>query len=86
MTRGNIFTISASANETATEIRFSDTGKGMTKEILENIFRPYATYKSGGVGIGLLNVKEILEMHRATIDVQSEVGKGTSFIIIFPCA
>ncbi|MCK5707466.1 MAG: hybrid sensor histidine kinase/response regulator [Candidatus Aureabacteria bacterium] len=85
MKEGDVFTILASANNSMVEIKFSDTGEGITQEVLENIFRPYATYKSGGVGMGLINVKEIVEMHRGSIDVKSKLGKGTSFIITFPC-
>ena len=83
-TISGFFTISAFQNTKSVVLKISDTGQGMSEEVVKNIFRPYATYKSGGVGLGLVNVKEIVEMYGGNIDVQSEVGKGTTFIISLP--
>jgi len=66
-----------------TEIRISDTGKGIPPEVLPKIFDPFFTTKEVGKGTGLgLNMAyNIIQKHEGTIDVESEVGKGTTFII-----
>ncbi|MBW1740914.1 MAG: GHKL domain-containing protein [Deltaproteobacteria bacterium] len=68
------------------EITISDTGSGIPKENLSKIFDPFFTTKEVGKGTGLgLNVAyNIIKKHEGTIDVQSEVGKGTTFTIRIP--
>jgi len=72
--------------EKAVEIRISDTGNGIPKENLEKIFDPFFTTKDAGkgTGLGLAVTYGIIEGHGGTIDVASEVGKGTSFVITLP--
>ncbi|HQJ76241.1 MAG TPA: ATP-binding protein [Bacteroidota bacterium] len=65
-------------------LSISDTGEGISKENLSRIFEPFYTKKVSGTGLGLSVVKQILDSHHATITVQSEVNKGTSFTIQFP--
>jgi signal transduction histidine kinase len=68
------------------EIVVSDTGQGIPKENLSRIFDPFFTSKEVGKGTGLgLNVAyNIIKKHQGTIDVQSEVGIGTTFTIRIP--
>ncbi len=68
------------------EIKISDTGKGIPEENLSKIFDPFFTTKEVGKGTGLgLNVAyNIIEKHKGTIDVESTVGKGTTFTIRLP--
>jgi len=68
------------------EIAISDTGSGIPKENLSRIFDPFFTTKDVGKGTGLgLNVAyNIIKKHKGTIDVKSEVGKGTTFTIRIP--
>jgi PAS domain S-box-containing protein len=68
------------------EIVVGDTGRGIKREDLPKIFLPYFTGKRGGTGIGLTIVHRIITAHRGTIDVESEPGKGTRFIIKLPYA
>ena len=65
-------------------IRISDTGIGISEEKLGMIFTPFYTNKNRGTGLGLAIVKNIIEEHNGTIDVESEMGKGTTFIITLP--
>ena len=62
-------------------IIITDNGKGMDAEELSKIFEPYYTNKSKGHGLGLTNTQNIIFNHQGTISVESEEGRGTSFII-----
>ncbi|MCX7956339.1 MAG: ATP-binding protein [Endomicrobia bacterium] len=61
-----------------------DTGCGMDEETKKRIFEPLFTTKTKGIGLGLSIVKEIISAHKGTIEVESEINKGTSFKIIIP--
>jgi signal transduction histidine kinase len=67
-------------------LRIADTGSGMSDEIKAHIFEPFFTTKSEGkgVGLGLAIVFGIIQRHRGTIDVESTIGVGTTFIITLP--
>jgi signal transduction histidine kinase len=65
-------------------VKISDTGKGIPEEILGKIFYPFFTTKEKGSGIGLAIAQKIIDMHRGSIDVESETGKGTTFTIKLP--
>jgi two-component system NtrC family sensor kinase len=65
-------------------IRISDSGKGMSTETAEKIFEPFYTTKDKGTGLGLAIVFNIIQRHNGNIAVESEEGKGTSFIITLP--
>ena len=70
------------------EITFSDTGMGIQEENLEKIFDPFFTTKDTGhgVGLGLAISYGIIKEHGGTISVESEVGRGTTFIVRIPVA
>ena len=67
-------------------MKFKDTGTGMDAETLSRIFDPfYTTKESGkGTGLGLAIVHQICDTHGAKVYVDSELGVGTEFRIIFP--
>jgi len=62
-----------------------DTGMGMEKEVLQNIFNPFFTTKDAGTGLGLMVSQGIIQDHEGWIDVESEIGKGSIFRVYFPC-
>jgi putative PEP-CTERM system histidine kinase len=69
------------------EVTIEDDGKGMSREFFEKeLFMPFHTTKSSGLGIGLFQSKKIMEAHRGTISLESEEGKGTKVTLTFPVA
>jgi len=65
-------------------IIFRDAGIGMDAETAKNIFNPFFTTKDRGVGLGMALTHKIIEDHRGTIEVMSEKGLGTTFILRLP--
>jgi signal transduction histidine kinase len=63
----------------------ADTGAGMNEEFIRNrLFRPFATTKARGVGLGLYTCREVVEAHGGKIEVESKRGEGTRFRVILP--
>ncbi|HEY6371358.1 MAG TPA: ATP-binding protein [Candidatus Sulfotelmatobacter sp.] len=65
-------------------IEVADTGSGLTPEECERIFTPYYTSKQHGTGLGLAIVQSVVSDHQGRISVQSEPGRGTTFVIELP--
>jgi two-component system NtrC family sensor kinase len=82
---GNLWLISSSSDHRV-QIIVRDDGAGIPAEILPRIFEPFLTTKETGrgVGLGLAISHSILERHNGTIEVQSEVGRGTAFTVTLP--
>lgn len=79
-----VITISLGITLDEISIRIEDTGKGISGEHLPLIFYPFFTTSKQGTGLGLSLCKEIIHAHGGTIDVSSEAGRGTAFIIRLP--
>lgn len=63
----------------------SDTGPGMSRVFIENrLFRPFATTKKNGIGLGLYTCREVIRASGGSIDVQSVEGAGTTFRVVLP--
>jgi signal transduction histidine kinase len=77
---------SAASDASYIRLSVSDTGCGMDKKILDNLFAPFFTTRASGTGLGLSICKKIVENHRGFMCVKSEPGKGTAFFIVLPAA
>lgn len=66
-------------------IKITDNGKGMSSEDLEKVGTLFYTTKKNGTGLGLSVCYEIIKQHNGRIEIESKIGKGTSFTIILPC-
>ncbi len=65
-------------------VSFADTGVGIPEENLEKLFEPLFTTKAKGVGLGLALVKTLVEVNGGSVEVESEVGKGSTFTVRLP--
>ena len=70
-------------NTETIKIEISNTGDGIDKEMIDDIFKPFFTTKSKGSGLGLAITRRIVEQHGGVISVTSDPGKGTVFNILF---
>jgi len=75
--------ISLRSGEEKTTLEIVDNGCGISEEHLSRLFEPYFTRKRNGVGLGLAFTLNILQAHKAEVEVSSEEGKGTRFMITF---
>lgn len=73
-------------NQSVARVQIKDQGAGMDAKTQARLFEPFFTTKKRGTGLGLSIVRQIVELHGGTIDVQSEKGKGTTFTIELPVA
>jgi putative PEP-CTERM system histidine kinase len=77
--------LATSVQDGMVTLSVSDNGCGIPSEFLENrLFKPFSTTKSQGFGIGLYQLKSILEAHGGRIQANSEVGKGSTFTVALP--
>ena len=66
------------------KISIADSGGGIPPEEKDKIFEPFFTTKGNGTGLGLSIVHKIIENHNGLIKVESEVGRGSTFLIFLP--
>jgi two-component system nitrogen regulation sensor histidine kinase GlnL len=65
-------------------VEVGDNGPGIPPEQLEQLFTPFFTTKSSGTGLGLPICQKIVAEHRGMIKVESEPGRGTTFVVLLP--
>ncbi|MFT7345152.1 MAG: two-component system nitrogen regulation sensor histidine kinase NtrY [Lentimonas sp.] len=82
--KNGMIKVSAVKDDSYLTIKITDNGKGIDEEEKKRIFVPYFTTKSNGTGLGLAMVKQMVELHKGTIDFESTVDVGTTFTIRFP--
>lgn len=80
---GGAVTVKTRSTDGGVEMAVVDRGTGIAAEHLENIFNPFFTTKSQGVGLGLAIVSKIVDDHGGTIRVESEPGQGSVFRVFF---
>jgi len=84
MPDGGEVRIRTSRTDDRVQLVVADTGRGIPAEDLAHIFDPFFTTKPSGTGLGLSVSYGIVQDHKGTIEVQSEAGKGTTFVLTFP--
>lgn len=86
MPEGGRLRIALTADHKEAVVRIADEGYGIPKEILDKIFDLYFTTKSDGSGIGLAMTYRILQLHHGSVEVESEMNRGTEFVLRIPLA
>lgn len=88
MPEGGTLEIRARENEAdgSVTVEVCDTGVGMTPEQLGKVFQPLFTTKARGIGLGLMVVRNLVQLNGGHIEVQSEAGKGSRFSVTLPAA
>ena len=81
--QSGVITISIRQEAPHYKVFINDNGGGIPEENISRIFEPYFTSKTNGFGLGLAATWNILQSHRAGIDVNSQLGEGTSFMLTF---
>ena len=84
MPQGGTLTVYTFKQEDSVCIKVTDTGIGISEEDIEHLFEPFFTRKDKGTGLGLANVKRILEEHNGTVEIESTPGKGTTVSLWLP--
>jgi len=74
----------AGAEPHAVAVEVADNGCGMDEETLSHIFNPFFTQKRYGTGLGMTQVKKIIDLHRGSIEIESRKGEGTKVVITLP--
>jgi len=77
-------TVSTEGGKGVVRIAVSDTGRGMSKAELDRAFNDFYTTKAGGTGLGLSIVRRLVLDSNGSLDVESEPGKGSKFVVEIP--
>lgn len=84
MTRGGTLTLQTGDTSEAVWVSVTDTGGGIPQEQINRIFEPFYTTKKKGTGLGLMIVQRIVRAHGGRIELESHVGRGTTFRLWLP--
>jgi signal transduction histidine kinase len=84
MTRGGALALQTGQGTDGVWVSVTDTGGGIPQEQLNRIFEPFYTTRKKGTGLGLMIVQRIVRAHGGRIDLESHVGRGTTFRIWLP--
>jgi len=82
--KGNVFVSADCRRNNLIEISVRDDGPGIPPDKIERVFEAYYTTKKGGTGLGLAIVRHNVELYGGTVRVESELGKGALFALVFP--
>ncbi len=84
MTTGGTLTLQTGENNDGVWVSVTDTGGGIPQEQINRIFEPFYTTKKKGSGLGLMIVQRIVRAHNGRIELESNVGRGTTFRVWLP--
>ena len=84
MTTGGTLTLQTGENSDGVWVSVTDTGGGIPQEQINRIFEPFYTTKKKGTGLGLMIVQRIVRAHDGRIELESNVGRGTTFRVWLP--
>ncbi len=84
MPEGGFLTISARVEKGQVALSVADTGVGIPEENMAKLFEPLFTTKTKGLGLGLMVVKTLVEANGGNVEVQSQVGRGSTFTVRLP--
>ena len=84
MPQGGTLTVATLKLEDGVSIKVADMGVGIPETDIEHLFEPFFSRKDKGTGLGLANVKRILEEHGGTVEIESTLGKGTTVSMWLP--
>ena len=84
MTRGGTLTLQTAEGSDGVWLNVADTGGGIPQEQINRIFEPFYTTKKKGSGLGLMIVQRIVRAHGGRIELESQVGRGTTFRVWLP--
>ncbi len=86
MPQGGVLQVSTFTENNSVCIKVEDTGVGIPGADVEHLFEPFFTRKTRGTGLGLANVKRILEEHGGDVEIESALGEGTEVLLWLPVA
>jgi putative methionine-R-sulfoxide reductase with GAF domain/two-component sensor histidine kinase len=85
MPTGGTITVTTEDTGGMVKVDFKDTGTGMPEEVKRKIFEPFVTFgKKHGTGLGMAIVKKVMDDHKGKIEIETELGKGTTIRLLFP--
>jgi two-component system sensor histidine kinase HydH len=84
MPKGGELTVGTWREAGQVRLRVTDTGNGMSEELLKQVFAPFFTTKPSGTGLGLALVQQIISEHGGHIECESTPDQGTTFTIFLP--
>jgi K+-sensing histidine kinase KdpD len=85
MPNGGTLTVVTEPSDGYVKVEFIDSGTGMPEEVKKRIFEPFVTYgKKHGTGLGMAIVKKVVDDHKGKIEIESELGKGTTIRFFIP--
>jgi signal transduction histidine kinase len=67
-------------------VRIADNGPGLPAEIMDRLFKPFATTKSTGTGLGLALSRHLVEHYHGTLEIHSEPGQGVTVTVSLPAS
>ncbi len=81
MPNGGTLTVSVESSGEHWEMRFADTGPGMSQQLIEKVFEPFQSQFEGGTGLGLAIVYQIVQAHEGKVWARSKAGQGCVFVL-----